>query len=104
MSSRERLKYVIKFFSVPFAVVLSLSALPYAIADGGGVYSVHDTDRDGYLDRVEFKKFAETKRRRSRGSDIWVFDTVDSDGDNKISEQERVNALIENMKRKKQNR
>ena len=100
----DRVKSLMNLFgllSVSFVLVLST---PYAIADGGGVYSVHDADRDGYLDRVEFEKFAETKRKRSRSSDNWVFDTVDADGNNKISEQEMVDALIENMKRKKQNR
>ena len=71
-------------------------------ADGGGTYSVYDTDSDGYLDRTEYAKFYDSKRKRSKNLDNWIFDTVDSDGDNKISEQEMVDALIKDMKRKKQ--
>ena len=93
-----------KVFLVPLALMFSISVLPYASADGGGTYSVHDKNRDGYLDRSEFAIFAEAKRKRSKGSESWGFDNVDTDGDSKISEQEMVNALIENMKRKKQNR
>ncbi|MDH3353729.1 MAG: EF-hand domain-containing protein [Chromatiales bacterium] len=93
---------IIGKLSIASVFVLAMGIIPYAVADGGGVYSVHDTDKDGYLDRVEFEKFAEIKRKRSRNSNSWVFDTVDTDGDSKISEQEMVNALIENMKRKKE--
>jgi Ca2+-binding EF-hand superfamily protein len=93
-----------KLFLASLALIFSIGVLPYASADGGGVYSVHDADRDGYLDRSEFEKFVASKRKRSRGSDNWDFDSADSDGDNNISEQEMVNALIENMKRKKRNR
>jgi len=32
-----------------------------AQADGGGTYSVYDTDRDGYLDRQEFIPFAKSR-------------------------------------------
>jgi len=93
-----------RVFLVPLILVFSIGILPYASADGGGTYSVHDTDRDGYLDRSEFAKFAEMKRKRSRGPENWDFDSMDLDGDNKISEQEMVNVLIKKMKRKRQNR
>ena len=35
-------------------------------ADGGGTYSVYDTDSDGYLDRTEYVKFYDSKRKRSK--------------------------------------
>ena len=93
-----------RVFTVPMALIFSIVVLPYASADGGGTYSVHDTNRDGYLDRSEFAIFAEEKRKRSKGSEIWDFDNVDADGDSLISEKEMVDALIENMKRKRQSR
>ncbi len=83
-------------------LVLSFSFLPHANADGGGTYSVYDTDRDGYLDSTEYDKFYESKQKRSRNLDSWAFDKVDSNGDNRISEQEMVDALIKGIKRKKQ--
>jgi len=95
-------KGFIRLFFKPIAVVLSISSLPYASADGGGTYSVYDTDSNGYLNRTEYEQFYESKRKRSKNLDNWAFDSIDSDGDNKISEQEMVNALIKNMKLKKQ--
>ena len=95
-------KNSIQLFFIPSLLMLLISSLPYASADGGGTYSVYDTDSDGYLDRTEYVKFYDSKRKRSKNLDNWVFDIVDSDGDNKISEQEMVDALIKDMKRKKQ--
>ena len=69
-----------------------------AQADGGGTYSVYDTDRDGYLDRQEFIPFAQSRERKGKSSDFWQFENVDRDGDEKISEQEMVDALIESLK------
>jgi hypothetical protein len=102
MSIYKTQKGFIRLIFISFVVMLSISSLPYASADGGGTYSVYDTDRDGYLDRTEYEQFYESKRKRSKNLDSWVFDSVDSDGDNKISEQEMVDALIKNMKQKKQ--
>ncbi|NOQ79777.1 MAG: hypothetical protein GQ546_10305 [Gammaproteobacteria bacterium] len=95
-------KNFIRLFFIPSLLVLLINSLPYASADGGGTYSVYDTDTDGYLDRTEYEKFYDAKRKRSGTLDSWTFDTVDSDRDNKISEQEMVDALIKDMKRKKQ--
>lgn len=81
--------------------LLSAIQVPHAIADGGGAYSVYDKNRDGYLDQEEFKTFAKTKHSRPEIADIWVFERVDVDGDNLISESEMVQALQEQLKRKK---
>lgn len=67
-------------------------------ADGGGTYSVYDTDRDGYLDRQEFIPFVESRRRIGQSDGFWQFDHVDQDGDQKISEKEMVDALIRSIK------
>ncbi|MCW9014669.1 MAG: hypothetical protein OQL06_12870 [Gammaproteobacteria bacterium] len=101
MNIKNSLKYSIKLFFITFSIVLSVSLSPYANADGGGTYSVYDTDRDGFMDRVEFEKFADSKRKRSSDPGIWVFDNVDVDNDSKISEQEMVDALIKDMQNKK---
>jgi len=95
-------KHFIRLFFISFVLVFSISLLQNASADGGGKYSVYDTDSDGYLDSVEFEQFYASKRKRSNALESWAFDTVDLDDDNKISEQEMVDALIKDMKRKKQ--
>ena len=69
-----------------------------AQADGGGTYSVYDTDRDGYLDRQEFIPFAKSRERKGRSNDFWQFERIGKDGDDRISEQEMVDALIESLK------
>jgi len=79
--------------------LLALSILASAaLADGGGTYSVYDSNRDGYLDRQEFIPFAQSRERKGKTSDLWQFENVDRDGDEKISEQEMVDALIESLK------
>ena len=102
MSISKTQKDFIRIFFIPSVLVLSISSSPYTNADGGGTYSVYDKDRDGYLDRAEYEKFYDSKRKRSKNLDNWMYETVDSDGDNKISEQEMVDALIKDMKHKKQ--
>ncbi|MCN4144676.1 MAG: hypothetical protein LC437_06375 [Thiohalomonas sp.] len=71
-------------------------------ANSRGVYSGYDTDSDGYFDRMEYEQLYESKRKYSKNLDNWIFDTLDSDDDNKISQLEMLDALIKNMKRKKQ--
>jgi len=78
-----------------------LVAIPFASANGRGVYSGYDTDSDSYFDRMEYEQLYESKRKHSKNLDHWIFDTVDSDDDNKISQREMVDAIIKNMKRKK---
>ncbi|MCW9015262.1 MAG: hypothetical protein OQL06_15955 [Gammaproteobacteria bacterium] len=104
MDIKVRLKYFIKPLFIPSALAISMSLLSYASADGGGSYSVYDIDRDGYLDRAEFRKFAVSRRKRSSDPEMWKFDNVDVDSDNKISEQEMVDALIKDMKLKQKNK
>ena len=98
MSIYKTQKGIIRFIFISFTAMMSISIIPYASADGGTTYSVYDTSSDGYLDRMEYEQFYESKRKRSKNLENWAFDKVDSDGDNKISEQEMVDALIKNMK------
>jgi Ca2+-binding EF-hand superfamily protein len=100
MNPIERQEYLSRFFLILLVLVLFINILPHANADGGKVYSVYDMDKNGYLERLEYNDFFESKRKRSKNLDTWKFNTVDSNGDEKISEQEMVNALMENYKRK----
>lgn len=104
MHKSDAQRYVAKFTQALFLLVFSLAISANVIADGGGTYSIYDTDRDGFIDQKEFVKFAESKSKRASSPDFWQFSKVDTDGDNKISEQEMVNALMEDVKLKRQNK
>jgi len=78
----------------------AMNALPPAHADGGGTFSLYDVDRNGYLDRSEFETFVASKRNRADVPEFWAFARLDADGDGRISEQEMVNALLDEIKRK----
>jgi hypothetical protein len=86
--------------SAALGAVLSSSQL--ALADGGGTFSLYDADRNGSLDRQEFDTFVASKRNRPDAAEFWTFQRVDTDGDGRISEQELINALLEDIKRKRQ--
>ena len=101
MNSKEKSQLWIKTLFLHFLLIFVMISSPFVSADGGGTYSVYDTNRDGYLDNSEFEKFYDSKRKRSKNLDVWAFDKVDTDNDQKISEQEMVNALMKNMKTKK---
>jgi hypothetical protein len=81
-------------------LTVATNALPPAHADGGGTFSLYDVDRNGYLDRGEFETFVASKRNRTDVLEFWAFARVDVDGDGRISEQEMVNALLDDIKRK----
>lgn len=72
-----------------------------ALADGGGTFSLYDADRDGSLDQKEFATFIASKPNRADVVEFWTFQGVDRDGDSRISEQELINALLEDIKRKR---
>lgn len=69
-----------------------------ALADGGGTFSLYDADRNGYLDQQEFTTFIASKRNRADVAEFWIFQRIDKDGDGRISEQELINALLEDIK------
>lgn len=93
---------LIKPFLLAGTVLLSPLLAGQAAADGGGAYSGYDTNRDGYLDRSEFKAFAEPRQKRSVSPDLWEFESMDADGDGKISEQEMVETLMKEVELKQQ--
>ena len=70
----------------------------FALADEGGVYSAYDSNADGYLDREEFKVFLNKRRVREPYQHLWVFEKVDKNSDQRISNQELVHTLQEEMK------
>jgi Ca2+-binding EF-hand superfamily protein len=101
MNPTDRQHYLNRLSLILLVLTLPISLLPHANADDGGkVYSVYDTDKNGYLEKIEYKKFYESKQKRSKNLDTWEFNNVDSNSDEKISEQEMVNALMKNYKRK----
>jgi Ca2+-binding EF-hand superfamily protein len=59
-------------------------------------FSVHDLDRDGYLDRAEYDAMRAHQIERwgsLRGAALLEFDTLDADGDGRIGEDELLNVL-----------
>lgn len=85
----------------PLILAGTMALLPIlaqrSAADGGGTYSGYDINQDGYLDRSEFKPFTDTRRKRSIKPELWDFNNMDVDDDDKISEQEMVNTLMEEV-------
>ncbi len=78
--------------------VLGLVLASVASADGSGIYTVHDADGDGYLDRTEYTAYLENRRIRPEYRHLWAFDRVDRDGDGRISGAEMVQTLQEEMR------
>ena len=60
------------------------------------VFSVHDQNRDGYLDRAEYAALqaACTQRRGTRcAAALEKFDALDADRDDRVSEAELLHVL-----------
>jgi hypothetical protein len=85
-----------------WCLILGLAVVPLASADESSstrplVFSVHDLNRDGYLDRAEFERLASdcwARRARRRGRPCTLaFDLIDADGDGRLSEQELLAVL-----------
>ncbi len=75
-------------------MVLSSSMV---LADGGGPYSIYDQDYNGYLDSTEFENFLKKRRIKKEFRHLWVFNKVDKNQDGKISNQEFVDTLKQEM-------
>lgn len=85
---------------LPAALAACLALPADARADAGGTFSLYDTDANGTLDRAEFATFAATRRSLPADPEFWTFARVDADGDDQVSEQEMVKALLEDVKRR----
>ena len=86
-------------------LLVSLFLAPGLVqADEGGVYSAYDSNTDGYLDRAEFKRFLEKRRVKQAYRHLWVFEKVDVDGDQKISNQELVDTLKKEIELRSKNK
>lgn len=67
-------------------------------------FSVHDTNRDGFLDREEYRQLLEMRRARHRQRSIApqpapAFDEVDDNRDSLLDEGELIEALRHRMHR-----
>jgi Ca2+-binding EF-hand superfamily protein len=82
------------------ALPAMIGAQPSAHADGEGTFSLYDADRNGHLDRQEFGTFVASKRNRADVAEFWTFQRVDKDGDGHISEQELIDALLADIRRR----
>ncbi|MEZ5451381.1 MAG: EF-hand domain-containing protein [Thiothrix sp.] len=96
--------------------VMSVALLSVAAADDGAVvtvappkvevFSVHDSNRDGYLDRVEYQHFLESlNARRNSGRcrnnkpfRLLGFDDIDRDANGFLSEDEMVSTLNKRLR------
>jgi hypothetical protein len=84
------------------ALALSFAWLSDARADGRGTFSLYDADQNGFLEAAEFATFAATRRSLPSAPEFWTFARVDADGDNRVSEQEMVKALLEDVRLRQQ--
>ncbi len=96
-----------------FKVLFFMVTLPgfitplHSFADGGGVYTPYDINRDGFLDQEEFKVFLQKRRIKPAYVHLWSFGKVDLDKDKKISQVEMSRTLNKEMEirlNKQQNR
>jgi len=76
---------------------------------GREVFSVHDTNQDGVLDKYEYEKFLYLRSRRMEATDSqqryrsphFDFEEVDSDGDGYITEDELVVKLNRRLRKQR---
>jgi hypothetical protein len=81
-------------------LTVAMNALPPAYADGGGTFSLYDVDRNGVRHRPGILSvMGRNMHNRADVLEFWAFARVDTDGDGRISEQEMVNALLDDIKR-----
>jgi len=74
------------------------------------VFSIHDTNHDGLLDKYEYQQFIPHRKRRNddlskphrRRSSRFEFEEIDADGDGYITEDEII--VVLNRRLRKQRR
>jgi Ca2+-binding EF-hand superfamily protein len=72
-------------------------ALAGPLKADGGVWSPYDTDGNGYLEPGEYASFRARQPERAELQANWRFESVDADGDGRVSELEMVLALQRQM-------
>lgn len=77
---------------IPLLAGLALAA-SLAVAGPPPVFSVHDLDRDGYLDRKEYAALCAERQAGRHRAGLLEFDVLDADRDGRIGEDELLNAL-----------
>ncbi|MDD3449725.1 MAG: EF-hand domain-containing protein [Gammaproteobacteria bacterium] len=81
------------------------AAAQSAGGEAGETYSLHDRNRDGYVDREEFQGLIDRRRQPDPYAQLWVFERVDADGDGRISGEEMSltlrRELAERLRRRK---
>ncbi len=93
-----------------YTALMSLLLTPQAaIADKQPVFSIYDTDHNGYLSRAEYAMFSEKMHRHRRSSnrpcpEILEFSHVDHDQDGQISESELLASLNKGLQKRRRYR
>jgi hypothetical protein len=90
-------------------MALLLLTLPCAaLAAGPGVFSMHDSNADGFLDRGEYAVFLSRlwSRRAQRLHHgplppPLAFDAIDANADGRISEEELLNSLESRLRHRR---
>lgn len=91
-------------FLVLSGALVGTTAAQTAGGEAGETYSLHDSNRDGYVDREEFRGFLERRRQPDPYAHLWVFEQVDADGDGRLSGEEMSLTLQKELAERLQRR
>ena len=90
-------------YALKALLALSVPVVPVSVLafSGGAVYSIFDANADGYIDREEFRQMLKRRHVRQEFSHLWQFDAIDVDRDQRISEQEMLEVLRQEVRLRK---
>lgn len=96
-------------FSSPQLLVAETKGAPQNPTFLGRVFSVHDHDRDGFLNRSEFQEIrrfdkGKGKNRTQQNQRFLQFNYVDTDHDGLVNEDELIEALNRQLKAHRKHR
>lgn len=108
-------KFTSSLISVAFLIAVVYSPVVQAepaekgrgLNKGLHIFSVYDSDKDGFLSRSEYRNFVEhiEIKRKAKGKPEkrykppLNFDEIDTDGDGYISEDEMISALNKRLQK-----